>query len=48
MVEWEYGGTKKERRASEMSRGKINYFEKIEGEGILRVWHENLANTGKN
>ena len=39
---------KKEREAIEMSRGKRSYFERIEGEGILRVRYEAQAKTGKN
>ena len=31
-----------------MSRGKRSYLEKIEGKGILRIWNENQAKTGKN
>ena len=38
---------KKERKAHEMSRGKVSDFEKIEGEGILRVRNENKVRQGK-
>ena len=31
-----------------MSKGKRSYFEMIEREGILTVWNENKAKTGKN
>ena len=31
-----------------MSRGKRSDFERIEGEGILRVRDKNWAKTGKN
>ena len=31
-----------------MSRGKRSDFERIEGEGILRVRNENQAKIGKN
>ena len=30
-----------------MCRGKTSYFEKIEGEGILRVQDEKMAKIGK-
>ena len=39
---------KKERKAHEMSRRKVSDFEKIEGEGILRVRNKNQAKKGKN
>ena len=39
---------KKERKAYEMSRGKKSDFERIGGEGILRVKNENQAKTRKN